>query len=585
LLSALIQWYAGMIGKTVDFNQIENYASVGSALTIKDISNKMKEDKVGLSIVSKINLIKDFGSIFNFQDNFKRIKFKVYLTDFLDETAKECDLILPLSHSLEAWDDVEPRKYLKGLIQPVIKPFFDTKSEAEFLLPFIQEENFQKFLFRTWNENYGKDFLEFFLKKGYYEEKIPHKEISLDEEKAKKILSEISLPKAIESPVLVINPSIRFYDGRSKVIPLLEEIPDTLTTISYGEWISVSEEDALRHSLKNKDEISINLISARTLRLPVKIQPLLPPNVYLINYDLVDANLFKINEKTGEKLHYLEIDKIAKTNNIIDLPILSGLLLEEGRKQEEYSERLLPKEENFEGKEGKRHSFYPEPHYKEYRWAMAIDLSLCIGCGACVAACYIENNVPLVGKEEHLNGREMSWIRIEPNYFKDKGCKFIPMLCQQCDYAPCEPVCPVYATYHNPEGLNAQIYNRCVGTRYCSNNCPYKVRRFNWFDHEREYPLNKLMNPEVFVRGKGVMEKCTFCIQRIRRAHDRAKDEGRKIKDGEVIPACAQTCPTGAITFGNLLDSSSKIYQLANSKRAYRIFEELGTSPAIYYLE
>ncbi len=584
LLSALIQWYSGMVGKTIDFNQTENYASVGSALTIKEISKKMDEDKVGFSIVSKINLIKDFGSIFNFQSNFKKIKFKVYLTDFLDETAKECDLVLPLSHSLEAWGDVEPRKYLKGLVQPAIKPLFDTKSEAEFLLSFIQKESFQKFLFRTWSENYGKDFLEFFFKKGYYEEKITRKEIILNEGKIEEILNKISLPKPIEFPVLIINPSIRFYDGRSKTIPLLEEIPDSLTTISYGEWISVSEEDALRYNLKNKDEISLDLLSGERLRFPVKILPLMPPNIYAINYGSIAGNHFKIDEKTGEKLHFLEIEKIVKTNNIIDLPILSGLLSEEGRKQEEYSRRLMPEENHSGGTKIEKHSFYPEPHYKEYRWAMAIDLALCIGCSACVAACYIENNIPLVGKEEHLNGREMSWIRIEPYYFRNEGCKFIPMLCQQCDYAPCEPVCPVYATYHNPEGLNAQIYNRCVGTRYCSNNCPYKARRFNWFEHKKEYPLNKLINPEVFVRGKGVMEKCTFCIQRIRRAHDRAKDEGRKIKDGEVIPACAQTCPTGAITFGNLLDKTSKIYQLANSKRAYRIFEELGTSPAVYYL-
>ena len=158
------------------------------------------------------------------------------------------------------------------------------------------------------------------------------------------------------------------------------------------------------------------------------------------------------------------------------------------------------------------------------------------------------------------------------------------MLCQHCDYAPCEPVCPVYASYHNPEGLNIQLYNRCVGTRYCSNNCPYKVRRFNWFEHKRKEPLNRMLNPDTFVRGKGVMEKCTFCIQRIRIAHDTAKDESRKIRDGEVIPACAQTCPADAIIFGNILDRESHIYKLAHSDRAYRVFESLGTEPSVYYL-
>jgi molybdopterin-containing oxidoreductase family iron-sulfur binding subunit len=215
---------------------------------------------------------------------------------------------------------------------------------------------------------------------------------------------------------------------------------------------------------------------------------------------------------------------------------------------------------------------------------MGIDLNLCIGCGACAAACYVENNVPLVGPEEHLKGREMSWLRVEPFYTPEGELDFLPMLCQQCDYAPCEPVCPVYASLHNPEGLNLQVYSRCVGTRYCANNCPYKVRRFNWFTHRREGMEKHMLNPDLTTRTKGMMEKCTFCIQRIRAARDRAKDEKRLIRDGEVIPACAQSCPTGAIVFGNLLDKKSKIFRLTGSDRAYRVFEELGTDPAVYYL-
>jgi len=177
----------------------------------------------------------------------------------------------------------------------------------------------------------------------------------------------------------------------------------------------------------------------------------------------------------------------------------------------------------------------------------------------------------------------MSWIRLEP-FVEKETIEFIPMLCQQCDNAPCEPVCPVYASYHNPEGLNVQVYNRCVGTRYCSNNCPYKVRRFNWFDHVLPEPLDKMYNPDLSVRGRGIMEKCTFCIQRIRAAKDHAKDENRLVADGEITPACAQTCPTNAITFGNLKDENSRVYQLAHSDRAYRVLEELGTEPAVNYL-
>jgi len=224
----------------------------------------------------------------------------------------------------------------------------------------------------------------------------------------------------------------------------------------------------------------------------------------------------------------------------------------------------------------------------EHRWGMAIDLDRCTGCEACVAACHAENNLPLSDPDQAAKGRAVHWIRVDRYYegeFPDVRLKYMPVLCQHCDDAPCEPVCPVYATYQNHEGLNVQVYNRCVGTRYCGNNCPYSVRFFNFFAPHWPEPLPLQHNPDVAVRMGGVMEKCTFCIQRIQRGKRDAATEGRRVADGEIQPACAQSCPPEAITFGDLNDKDSKVSRLAASGRATRLLEDLGTKPKVFYLQ
>jgi molybdopterin-containing oxidoreductase family iron-sulfur binding subunit len=221
-------------------------------------------------------------------------------------------------------------------------------------------------------------------------------------------------------------------------------------------------------------------------------------------------------------------------------------------------------------------------------WGMAIDLDRCTGCEACVVACHAENNIRTVGKQEAMKGRAIHWIRVERYYegeFPDVRVRFMPVLCQHCNEAPCEPVCPVYATYHTSEGLSAMVYNRCVGTRFCANNCPYTVRFFNWHAPEWPQPLDRQLNPDVSTRPAGVMEKCTFCIQRIQDGQDQAKDEGRPLRDGEIQPACAQSCPAEAITFGDLEDRESRVSRLAKSGRAFHLMEELGTKPSVVYLK
>lgn len=234
---------------------------------------------------------------------------------------------------------------------------------------------------------------------------------------------------------------------------------------------------------------------------------------------------------------------------------------------------------------------YRKPGYYDeydYHWTMSIDLDRCTGCEACVVACQAENNLPIVGEEQFAMRREIKWLRIERYWegeYPDLKAGFIPMLCQHCDQAPCETVCPVAATYHNQDGLNTQVYNRCIGTRSCAVYCPYEVRYFNWFTYKWDAPLEQQLNPDVTVREKGVMEKCTFCIQRIRQAKDHAKDDGRRrVRDGEVTPACVQSCPTNAMSFGDRKDPESRVSKIMNNPRAYRVLEELNTTPSVVYL-
>ena len=235
---------------------------------------------------------------------------------------------------------------------------------------------------------------------------------------------------------------------------------------------------------------------------------------------------------------------------------------------------------------------YSKPGYYDefdYHWTMTIDLDRCTGCEACVVACQAENNLPIVGEKRIARNREIKWIRIERYWegdFPDVKMGFIPMLCQQCDDAPCETVCPVFATYHNQDGLNTQIYNRCIGTRSCAIYCPYEVRYFNCFTYTWDEPLEQQLNPDVSVREKGVMEKCTFCIQRIRIAKDNAKDDDkRRVRDGEVVPACVQSCPTEAMVFGDSNDPEAEVSKKMKNERGYKVLEELNTTPSVVYLK
>ena len=582
-VAALIQWVTGAIPERVDFARSENYRAVGTLRDMENLSARMGRGDAGVVFLFRTNPVFSLPPRLAFRENLKKADLSVGMGEFLDETVREADLVLPLSHSLESWGDVEPRRGVLSLLQPVLPPLHDTLSDGDALLGLLGKASgkgpagsYRDLLAAAWEKRLGDSGRSLLLRQGYLEEALPKKPVSLDGKRAASALRGAGPASGVGKSVLFLTPSLRTFDGRSRILPILSEIPDPLTTITYGPWISVSEEEAARAGLRNQDEVTVTSGDWKAV-LPVKVQPGLPGGVFVVYRDAIPAPPIRTDPRTGGPVDAIEGVGITKTGRKVEIPILSGSFSQQGR-------GLIPDPVHLdEERRHKRWTLYPEHEHKEYRWAMAVDLERCNGCAACVAACHVENNVPVAGKADHLKGREMSWLRIEPFYEKGE-VDFLPMLCQQCHSAPCESVCPVFAAYHNPEGLNVQVYNRCVGTRYCSNNCPYKVRRFNWWEHRWPEPTDRMRNPDVQAREVGVMEKCTFCIQRIRAGKDKAKDEGRKVRDGEFTTACAQSCPTGALTFGNILDKGSKVYRLAHSERAYRVFEDLGTDPSVHYL-
>jgi molybdopterin-containing oxidoreductase family iron-sulfur binding subunit len=444
---------------------------------------------------------------------------------------------------------------------------------------------------------------------------------------------------------LVVYPSAALYDGRGANKPWLQELPDPTTKLTWDSWVELHPETAKRLGVGDGDVVKLEC-EGRALELPVVVYGGIRPDTVAIplgqghkafgryargrGANALDLLPATFDADSGALAYLSARVTVARTGRrrplasaqrargepppthvvaeIVPLSALTGATGAGGAEGAAAAghrgiDRNLP---------AHAVSAFVAPHEvpgprnlptrageygsSKHRWAMAIDLASCIGCSACVVACRAENNVPAVGSERISRGRDMDWIRID-RFERFEGdrpdVRFLPMLCQHCTMAPCESVCPVYATYHNPEGLNAQVYNRCIGTRYCANNCPYKVRAFNWYDYSDPStgsyafpaPLNWQLNPDVTVRSKGVMEKCTFCIQRILDGKGRARDENRDFRDGDVVTACQQSCPTEAIVFGDLMDPASRVSKLSENDRRYWVLPDLNTKPGITYLK
>lgn len=418
------------------------------------------------------------------------------------------------------------------------------------------------------------------------------------------------LPGSDDELRLWAYPHINFYDGRGANSQLLQEIPEPIVKATWSTWAEIHPDTASRlgialptrvpsESMAGPSADNVTVTSGESsIDLPVYVTKGVAPGTVAVPIGQghtaygrfakgYGANVFPLVGASSGSL------TVKRTASAPILSLIRGAVFESGRglapvtplgKVVQRDEITMPLPEGY-----KQRDFYPGHEHDKHRWALVVDMDRCIGCNACVAACYVENNVATVGPRDVRWGREMAWLRID-RYIdwtrKSAPVLFDPMLCQHCDSAPCELVCPVFAAAHSEDGLNMQIYNRCIGTRYCSNNCPYKVRRFNFYGYKWPEPLNWRLNPDVTVRDRGVMEKCTFCIQRIREAEILTRKQGREPRDGEIVTACQQTCPTGVYTFGDLMDPNSKVSKIIGTDpRAFQALHSLNAKPAVIYLK
>jgi len=525
---------------------------------------------------------------------------------------------------MESWSDLLAYACTYSVVQPLIEPLHGGRSWIELIAlllgdPAPDARQLVRDTFRT-------------IAGSRYSERLWRKTLH-DGLLADSSWTELKLPepKAVELPVkppptrlnALFLPDYSVYDGRFANNSWLQECPDPITKLTWDNAALLSLPTAKELGVQNEQVVRLS-VDGKSVELPVCIVPGIAPRTIVLHLGYgrqaagsVGGDLERDIEPVGANVYQLRTSQnkwfaqctVHPTRRIYKLATTQDHFVIDRVGFKERQERVGALVRSATLEQYRRHpdfaqhvthvpplrSLWHEHSYEGHRWGMAIDLSKCIGCNACVLACQAENNVPVVGKEQVLRGREMHWIRID-RYFRGNPnsdqieVALQPVACQQCELAPCEQVCPVGATVHSHEGLNDMVYNRCIGTRYCANNCPYKVRRFNYFNYHKNIAsgdqslLQLLFNPQVTVRSRGVMEKCTYCIQRIQAAKIAAGNERRPIQDGEIQTACQQACPTEAIIFGDLADSDARVAQLHAEPRAYAMLAELNVKPRTVYL-
>ena len=534
-----------------------------------------------------------------------------------DETTALCQYVLPETNFLESWNDLEPKAGIYSLSQPVIAPLFNARAPQETLLKWTGTNiNYRDYIKNLWKETQfpkqkdTSDFRQFWntsLQNGVFET-VQESKLNYSDEGMAQAASQIK--SAVSGVEVVLYESVAIGNGKYANNPWLQELPDPVAKISWDNFASVPVAYAEENGLKNEDVIQVNGIE-----LPVFVQPGQAKDTISVAIGYGREIAGKVGDQTGTNMYpFVETENGARQYFLTSVKVekVPGKIFELANSQthhsmegrpivrettlDEYIKNPVSGNELKAEHEAKSVTLYDAPVYNGHHWGMAIDLNSCTGCGNCTIACQAENNIQVIGKDQVRNRRIMHWIRIDRYYSENPEnpkVSFQPVMCQHCGNAPCENVCPVAATPHSEEGLNQMAYNRCVGTKYCINNCPYKVRRFNWFQYVKndkfDYASNSdlgrmVLNPDVTVRSRGVVEKCSMCVQRIQEKKQLAKLEGRPIAEGEIKTACSQSCPGNAIVFGDLENPESRISKLFKDKRNYHLLEELHTLPSVGYL-
>lgn len=522
---------------------------------------------------------------------------QIHLGSHYDETAAACAWHLPESHWLESWSDLRAFDGTASIVQPLIAPLYQTRSAPE-LLFFLAEppgRDAHELVRETWKKeanspaNFERSW-QSWLSAGLIAGTGATDQRS-------HLPSEFpGLPAPRESDInkveIVIRPDPTVRDGRWANNAWLQELPKPLTHLVWDNAALVSPSFAARHTLANGDVIALST-DPHSVEAPVWIVPGHADNCVTLTLGYGRTRAGGIGDGRGYNAYRLRTQttrwhgeaKWRALGRRATLVTTQEHFTMEGRELVRTADAAHARVEAHAAPP----SLFPAVEYRDYKWGMSIDLGTCIGCSACVMACQAENNIPVVGPDQVARGREMHWLRVD-TYYSDSGdapaALFQPVPCMHCEHAPCEVVCPVAATVHSSEGLNDMVYNRCIGTRYCSNNCPYKVRRFNFLDYRapHESPVNLQKNPQVTIRERGVMEKCTYCVQRINAGRIAAEAENRRVRDGEIRTACQQVCPVEAIAFGDLNDPKARVVARKSEPTHYALLAELNTQPRTTYL-